>query len=573
MNKAPAIHCQFVQVGERRVFLRAAGRGPVLVLLHQSPESSASLVPWMRTLAAHFAVIAPDTPGFGHSDPLPLAQPTIPDLAAALGRLIATLGVGPVLLWGVHTGAAIAARLARDEPKRVAALVCDGLSAFSPEERQPLLDGYLPPFEPDWSGGHLHWLWARIREQTLFFPWHAKSAAARLPLPLATPERIHAQAMELLDAGDGYRAGYRAPLLHRHGAAGAAELRVPAALLYRRADVLRPHLDRLRALPDHVLAHEVADAEAQAAEAEAFFSLHAARARPLDDVVAAVDAATSPLKQVLQGPAGLRVWHIAGAWRPEDPTVELVLPEIGVPAAIPPDADPHHLTLVPEWPGHGASERGDAAPWIDGRWCADLDDELARLLGSFDDSTAPLRLAVRAERGVCGLAAQLALHLARRHPRLSLSLHLREPWRLGAHERAVFLAQLPDPAIHPQGAHLFAAWEWARLRHLFRPWQRPDAAACLMAPSPSPRNVHAEVVEMLRAGPMLAVLWQAALAVDLPELARQLRALDVTTMPLDAQAAAALADSTDDDPLDLPRDRPLDETTVPATLNGDPPWP
>jgi pimeloyl-ACP methyl ester carboxylesterase len=508
------VRSQFVQVGERRVFLRYAGTGPVLVLLHQSPESSASLVPWIERLADRYAVLAPDTPGFGHSDPLPLAQPTIPDLAAALGRLLEALGLGPVLLWGVHTGAAIACRLARDEPGRVAALVCDGLSAFTREERQPLLDGYLPPFEPSWDGGHLHWLWARIREQTLFFPWHSGTAAARIAYPLASPERIHAQVMELLDAGDGYRAGYRAPLLYEHGAASAAELAVPAALLYRAADVLRPHLERLPPLPPGVTAREVADAAAQAREAEAMFARHAQAASPLESLAMRVDAKAAIGRRVVLGPGGARVWHLAGPEQAPDPTLDLVLPEIGTPAWVPADRSPRRRTLVPEWPGHGASARSDAALLSDGRWCVGLMAEMDALTAAPD---APV--ALRARGGACALALELALALG---PRCR-SLALEDPLPLDAEERATFLAGLPDLTLHPTGAHLIAAWNWARLRQLFWPWCRPDAAACIAAPAPPPRAVHAEVVEMLRAGPMLAALWRAALAVHMPAAVAALR--------------------------------------------------
>jgi len=42
MNK---IRSQFVQVGERRMFVRAAGLGPAILLLHQSPQNSRITIP------------------------------------------------------------------------------------------------------------------------------------------------------------------------------------------------------------------------------------------------------------------------------------------------------------------------------------------------------------------------------------------------------------------------------------------------------------------------------------------------------------------------------------------------
>src|SRR6188472_1746135 len=44
-----------------------AGHGPAVVLLHGYAETSRMWRPLMRTLAAHFTVIAPDLPGIGDS--------------------------------------------------------------------------------------------------------------------------------------------------------------------------------------------------------------------------------------------------------------------------------------------------------------------------------------------------------------------------------------------------------------------------------------------------------------------------------------------------------------------------
>ena len=510
---------QFIQVGERRVLLRHAGSGPAVVLLHQSPESSGSLLPWFDALADRFAVFAPDTPGFGLSDPLALAQPTIPELAAALGRLLDALGLQRVLLYGVHTGAAIAARLAHDQPQRVAALVCDGLSAFSAAERQPLLDGYLPPFEPHWDGTHLLWLWARIREQTLYFPWHVGTATARLAYPLATPNAIHKSVMELLDAGDGYRAGYRAPLLYEHGAATAGRLRVPSWLLYRRADVLRPHLDRLPPLPPDVTASEVADVAALTAATLAAFDEHADRAARVDSA-GCVQRSASTTRRIVAtavGELALRCERGSGT----DGVIDVVLPDIGTPAALPADAAPLAALVTVELPGHGASARIDATAVASGAWLATLLPAIDSLHGS----GRPLRL--HASGASCAFAATLALQLG---PRCA-GLNLTDPLPLDAAERERLLAGLPHWQPQASGAHLIEAWNWARLRHLFKPWLAPTADNAVITAAPPPHRVHADTVEMLRAGPLLRPLWHAALHAD------PWPALTAGTLPLQLQSS------------------------------------
>jgi pimeloyl-ACP methyl ester carboxylesterase len=139
-KKMTTVTSQFIDVAGRRVLVRHAGSGPALVLLHQSPQTSRSLIPWIERLSKHYAVIAPDTPGFGFSDPLALSQPTIPDYAAALNLLMEKLGIGRALIFGVHTGAVTALRFSLDYPGRVAGLVCDGYARFNTDERQKLLN-------------------------------------------------------------------------------------------------------------------------------------------------------------------------------------------------------------------------------------------------------------------------------------------------------------------------------------------------------------------------------------------------------------------------------------------------
>ena len=67
--------------------------------------------------------------------------------------------------------------------------------------------------------------------------------------------------------------------------------------------------------------------------------------------------------------------------------------------------------------------------------------------------------------------------------------------------------------LQPQatGAHLLAAWNWARMRPLFKDGHEPVASAAIRAAAPPPRQVHAQVVEMLRAGDNFVALWLAAL--------------------------------------------------------------
>src|SRR6266568_2915859 len=116
----------FVTVGARRVHYTRAGSGPAVVLLHESPCSARSLDIPQGVVARQFTAIAPDTPGFGLSDPLLLAQPEIADFADALAETLTALGIAQTAVYGRHTGASIAVEFARRHPDRCSVAVADG---------------------------------------------------------------------------------------------------------------------------------------------------------------------------------------------------------------------------------------------------------------------------------------------------------------------------------------------------------------------------------------------------------------------------------------------------------------
>lgn len=108
------------------VHYRAAGAGPAVVLLHDSPRSSRLHMPLMKLLASRFSVFALDTPGYGNSDPLPFANPTIPNFAEALGATLDAMGLAQAPIYATHTSAKIALALAV-RGGRMPQLVLDGL--------------------------------------------------------------------------------------------------------------------------------------------------------------------------------------------------------------------------------------------------------------------------------------------------------------------------------------------------------------------------------------------------------------------------------------------------------------
>lgn len=260
----------FVQTGSRRVHYRRCGGGPPLVMVHQSPRSSAEYEPLMRQWGAHFTCIAPDTPGFGQSDALPGAA-DITDFADALVETIGALGLGKVAAYGFHSGGIILVAAVKRHPDAFQGLAVGGYAIWTPTEMRVFAEAYLPPFQPQPYGEHLTWLWHRILEQSWFFPWFDVRDATRLSAPYDNPAKVNETVMDMLAAGDAYRAGYgavlRAPRDIPEGDDGP-----PVLVTAYDGDPLQVHIDRLGRLPANWLARKVATPADQHAASLAFLA-------------------------------------------------------------------------------------------------------------------------------------------------------------------------------------------------------------------------------------------------------------------------------------------------------------
>lgn len=243
------INRHFVDIDGRRVHYRRCGEGPPLLMVHQSPRSSAEYEALMREWGGHFTCIAPDTPGFGQSDPLAAPEPAIEEFADALVALIDRLGLAPVAAYGFHSGGIILVTALKRHPKHFRALAIGGYAIWTDAEHARFGDHYLPPFCPSAYGEHLTWLWQRMLEQSWFFPWFDTRAEARLSVAHADVARVDAAVAEMLDAGDAYRAGYGAVLRAPRDIPPPDAVTPPVLITAYAGDPLQDHIDRLGVLP------------------------------------------------------------------------------------------------------------------------------------------------------------------------------------------------------------------------------------------------------------------------------------------------------------------------------------
>lgn len=203
------IHRRFVRIGQRHVHLRHAGHGPGLVLLHQSPQNSRMWLDMIARFAHRHTVIAPDTPGFGYSDALDVAEPSIADLATATVAVLDALGIDRFAVFGMHTGGLVAAQIAAAYPERVSALVVDGYAAFTAAESAIYGDRYLPPFVPAWDGLAVG---ARTPPAAALAGTLGRRPppAARRPVAAPTPAQVNDNVVELLRLGERCKPMFRA---------------------------------------------------------------------------------------------------------------------------------------------------------------------------------------------------------------------------------------------------------------------------------------------------------------------------------------------------------------------------
>jgi pimeloyl-ACP methyl ester carboxylesterase len=463
----PRIERAFLTLPGRQVHYRRSGSGPPVVLLHQSPKSSEELIPLIRLLAPYFTVLAPDTPGYGLSDPIaaPDAEPEIDAFADAVAAFLDGTGLRQVGLYGLHTGAAIATRFAARYPDRVAALVANGTLIKTAEERADMLAHYLPRFEPKWDGSHLAWAWSRMREQLLFFPWYRRDPTARVAIPV-TIDGLQANLLALLDAGDNYRTAYRTAFAY----AAEEDLKrmpVPARFVCAEPDPLYRYLDRFPPLPANAAIARVPDAAAAMRFAVSYFRETISGQSPALPATASVPhRASSRIVQVGESQLHVRLNTDA----PGRPVI--ILHDIGASSRGLTDLIGGFIgrrpVYAPDLPGHGDSDPADAEG-------SPLADAVARL------SALHTQLAIPAADVIAlGASAAIAAAWAESAPAEIASLTLCNP-AIAPESRLADFDRHYAPPLTPDwaGGHLLRAWHQARDKDLFWPWFDTSAAAIL----------------------------------------------------------------------------------------------
>jgi pimeloyl-ACP methyl ester carboxylesterase len=121
------IYYRTIKVDGLSIFYREAGpkEAPVILLLHGLPSSSRMFEPLLTRLSDRYHLIAPDYPGFGHSDwpdPKQFAY-TFDHLATVTDHFTQALGLTKYTLYMQDYGGPVGFRIALAHPERIEALI------------------------------------------------------------------------------------------------------------------------------------------------------------------------------------------------------------------------------------------------------------------------------------------------------------------------------------------------------------------------------------------------------------------------------------------------------------------
>jgi pimeloyl-ACP methyl ester carboxylesterase len=478
----------YVTVGRRQVHYRRGGKGPPLVMLHPSPQSSRAVLPMAQAFAEHFSVIALDAPGYGLSDPPDFPVKSLQDYLDPLRDTLDALGLARCALYGAATGAQFAIEFSKRYPERVAVLMMDTNGHVSDAECEEILAGYMPDVTPRRDGAHLLTTWDMVRHLTVFFPWQSTRADQRLAVPLPDAAAIQAAMNDYLRAGADYHVAYRAAF-YTERAENALGLKIPATMMRWEGSIALPWTDAMLAydLPKNIRILHAGKpfGERQRVQVEALREMYAGAAEAPPPAPAAIPGALANRFVTLPG-GQIRVRMSGeGSGRPLVVLAAAGASSVVLEPAMKPLLGKRPVIAI-DYPGHGESDDtlGGAPLTV-----ASLAETVAQVLQALGISMAEI---LGHELGGC-----VALALAAKAASLVERVTLIEPPLPGLDAARI----TPDIAPRPDGRHLVTAWSYARDERLFAPWYDTGVGAIIRRNVDlDPASLNTRTVELLKCG-------------------------------------------------------------------------
>ncbi|SNQ47305.1 Pimeloyl-ACP methyl ester carboxylesterase (modular protein) [Frankia canadensis] len=128
----PQVEHRFVDVAGVQVFYRATGpaNAPTMMLLHGFPSASHQFRRLMDALGTGYRLIAPDYPGFGHTEAPDGFTYSFEALADIIEGFVRKLGLRRFVLYAFDFGGPVGFRLATRHPDWIAGLVIQNANAY-----------------------------------------------------------------------------------------------------------------------------------------------------------------------------------------------------------------------------------------------------------------------------------------------------------------------------------------------------------------------------------------------------------------------------------------------------------
>lgn len=500
-----SIERRFVNLSSRQVHYRVSGSGPILVLLHQSPTSSAEMASVIEQFSDEFTVIAPDTPGFGLSDFVDDIKPDITEYAEALKEFLDALAIDKACFYGFHTGAIIATELARLYPDLCNVVVVNGLVVLEPEEEEEILAHYTKWFSPTPEGGQMPWIWSRIRDQLIFFPWFKKEASSRMALDLPPPEFLQPYVLDLVRSNAESQTAYKAAFLYP-SRDRIKQLKIPTYLINYEGDPIADHPKRLDNLPENVVIELLPDPIAVEQRSRDIFKEHSVNNGEIK-ISSSVD-----LESGKQGFVPTTYGPLYYCSEGEDKeNIVLVLHDLGESSKssrrYSEGIKNASLKLMIDLPGHGETGPSHLSNYSP--------QSMARMIREALKNLKVERISVLAVGGSLPIALRLAESRELSVDRLAAL----DPWFLNDQEKEEFKeSYIPDITPTSYGEHLLKAWYFARDSELYFPWYKSQVSSALgRLPDIEAESVHNKAIELLKGGDRLQLVTNDLLGYDFEE--------------------------------------------------------
>jgi pimeloyl-ACP methyl ester carboxylesterase len=390
----------------------------------------------------------------------------------------------------------ISGAIAAAYPERIVCAVANGYVMMSETEKRDIVRRYLPPFKPSWDGSHLAWLWARMREQSIFFPWYAKSLANRLYSDVAPPDVLHAALLDFMRSGDHYRVGYRAAFM-MPSARTLQRMPTPMLITAYASDVLSSHLVRIKRASRRVTVQRGGNLD----ETHDLCRLYIAAHRPpkAPKPVSPVALRGRMIRDYVDVRGGqLRILkNSEGIGRPVV-ILHDALGSIDTVESIASGFIAKRPILAIELPGHGESDN----------LLSSGKSSIADYAAIVHRALSALKLG-RVDLAGLGFGGLVGLELALRYRQTTNSLVVIGVADLEGTRAKAFTSQ-GIPSIAPDwfGGYLLHAWHTVRDQRLFWPWyERRGRSAIKQEPQIDPAHLQQHVLELFRSNGG----WQRAL--------------------------------------------------------------